>query len=1116
MHWLSEASQVSDGARGFARLVHCLAIFAAVMLAAWPHALRADDVSQPAMLQMFEAKWQTIENRMPDIFQTGYGQMWLPPPERADTGNLSVGYDLFDRFDLGSPQNETLYGTELALKSEIAAAHSAGIKSYTDLIWNHNGFRNQTNATFVAQGGYPGFAMTVPGDPNGDFHDPSISFSNDPVNGELSGLDDIAQEKNYQFIRQPTDPANPNNIPAGTIYNKPDPNNARFYPDQALGGTTFTDPALNTTLTRYNFNNVTPLAGDPVSEDALGLLMRNAQWMIQAIGVDGFRVDAAKHMPPWVLNYLDEATFRASNRTNLDGSIVPAYEFSEVADGNKGFVQQFIRHDLPNSLGISPTDTTIHGNRDALDFPLFYAMVNNLSGNGLQNNWHNIANASMDMQDDGLHNGSQGVSFVDSQDNQASGFPYLRNVAYAYTLEMPGNAIVYMNAQQFGSNRSFPHNGANGTSQDALGGYYGNTIAKLVDIRNTHGRGNFHERWLDDAFNPNGFSNIYVYERENSMIVGLNSRLDSGYDERDGVQTSFAPGTVLVELTGNADDPVVDPTNSIPDSIRVNASGQINIRIPRNDTNGKGYVIYGVAGPQGNLSLTNVASVMAGATPSQATNGTVRLANIDVITGNSFNVHLDTSPVTLPAPVGESNPVRDPDADANQAVIRVDDGSIPGLISGVVTNPSDVSYGFGQFTDVDSPGYVDNGQGIDIGTGTGSYQQSIDVTKLTEGTHYITVRAYRHRASGPAVYTDFKQTIYVDRLPPPSQILSFDPLSSQPNNPNNRNLIVQSTDGTASKMNIFLDLPAGLSDADILAKVQQGQNQASYYDRDKFVMTFSGLPKGNHVATVVAVEPDGNYSIKRVPGYYTNTTIGAGFGDLDYDGLFTTADIRGTNNFSAEDVLYSQNTKFKASFDLNGDGLCDDRDLFALGGSLVAAGAGQAVLDSYQSLLLHRGDVDGSGTTDTADVNTIYGHFGSNNWTYDINSDGVVNSADVLSMVTQVFRSTPGDFNLDGVVDANDYAIWKANYGSGTLYTQGDANLDGKVDAADYTIWRDHLGFHTLPLGAGTGIAASVPEPPMLGLCGIGTACILILRGPGRRRNSQNVDDRCNLFQLCS
>ena len=126
-------------------------------------------------------------------------------------------------------------------------------------------------------------------------------------------------------------------------------------------------------------------------------------------------------------------------------------------------------------------------------------------------------------------------------------------------------------------------------------------------------------------------------ERQNSAIVGLNSRLDAGYDERDGVQTGFAPGSVLVELTGNADDAIVDPTNSIPNSIRVSGSGQINMRIPRNDTHGKGYVIYGLAGPQGSLSLTNVASVLAGATPTAANNGTARLANIDVITANSFS-----------------------------------------------------------------------------------------------------------------------------------------------------------------------------------------------------------------------------------------------------------------------------------------------------------------------------------------------------------------------------------------------------------------------------------------------------------------------------------------------
>ena len=47
---------------------------------------------------------------------------------------------------------------------------------YTDFIPNHNGFGNRLDSNFVALGGYPGFALTLPNDINGDFHDPTISY----------------------------------------------------------------------------------------------------------------------------------------------------------------------------------------------------------------------------------------------------------------------------------------------------------------------------------------------------------------------------------------------------------------------------------------------------------------------------------------------------------------------------------------------------------------------------------------------------------------------------------------------------------------------------------------------------------------------------------------------------------------------------------------------------------------------------------------------------------------------------------------------------------------------------------------------------------------------------
>jgi alpha-amylase len=1066
----------------------------------------AEDVSAPAILQIYEARWQTIENRMADIHFVGYGQLWLPPPQRADTGGLSVGYDVFDRFDLGSPRRETLYGTEAGLKASIAAARLAGVSVYTDFVPNHNGFGDSNDAAFVALGGYPGFALQLPGDPYGDFHNPSDQGD---LQGQLAGLVDIAQEKNHQFIRHPTTPGHPNNIPAGTLFNQPDPNNARLYPDRDLGGLTLSDSALGGAVTRYAFNAANPLAGDPVPENAMGLLMRNAQWMIEVIGVDGFRIDAAKHFPEFVMDYLDQATFRANPRLNLDGSIKPTFMFSELLTDDKAFIQSYIRKDLPSAVSISSANVTVGGNRDALDFPLFFALRDNLTGNGLQNNWHRVRYASQDMQDDGLRNGSQGVSFVDSHDVLPGGFPFLKNVAYAYTLMRPGNAIVYKNALEFGTGRDFPNDG----KADALGGYYGETITKLVELRNSHGRGDFHERWIDEAFgdaNGNGQqeSAIYVYERSKSAIVGLNNRNDSFVETRHGVQTNFAPGTVLVELTGNAADTAVDPGGVIPEAIRVNGAGQIALSIPSNAGHGRGYVIYGVAPPQGTLSLSGVSSTLAGASPTASGNGTARLADVEVITGDSFGVHLATTPVWLPAPAGEANLVRDVHADGDTALLMIDGGIDLNDRAGVDhTAPGSVVYGFEEFTDVRSPGYVDNGAGLNIGTGVGFYSQTIDATALSEGRHYVTVRAFRHRDAatggdgGPAVFTDFKRTIYVDRLPPPAEVVSFAPFASSPAILQNRDLVVRSVDGTADNMHFFLDLPAAVTDAQILQMVQNGQGDAGDYDRDSFIAGFFGVRTGNHVATVVTFEPTGRSNIQRFAGLFAETGVGKGFGDMNGNGVFAPSDLLGASNGSFEQVLYSQNSLFNAAADLNGDGRVTNSDLVALGAALVGNGANAATMSAYDQLLVQRGDVNLDGVTNGDDVADLYAAFGESGWQADLSDDGRTDLADVATLVAELVRTEFGDFNLDRRVDGADFLIWQRNAGmSAARFDHGDADLNGIVDEADLAIWRQ--GFGTIgPIGAASSATAAVPETAGTVLACWGAAAIASLSRRRPRRS---------------
>ena len=68
-----------------------------------------------AMLQYFNTSWAEITAKMPELAEAGYNSLWLPPPTKG-SGGLSVGYDLWDRFDLGGKDQRgttrTRYGTE--------------------------------------------------------------------------------------------------------------------------------------------------------------------------------------------------------------------------------------------------------------------------------------------------------------------------------------------------------------------------------------------------------------------------------------------------------------------------------------------------------------------------------------------------------------------------------------------------------------------------------------------------------------------------------------------------------------------------------------------------------------------------------------------------------------------------------------------------------------------------------------------------------------------------------------------------------------------------------------------------------------------------------------------
>ena len=187
---------------------------------------------------------------------------------------------------------------------------------------------------------------------------------------------------------------------------------------------------------------------------------------------------------------------------------------------------------------------------------------------------------------------------------------------------------------------------------------------------------------------------------------------------------------------------------------------------------------------------------------------------------------------------------------------------------------------------------------------------------------------------------------------------------------------------------------------------------------------------------------------------------------------------------------------------MNGDGLGDNRDLFLLGDELVANGAGQTVLDAYTDLLLKRGDLNNSTTTDIADFETLFANFGPATWLFDLNVDGTVNALDAATFVTELVRSVPGDFNVDGMVDAADYTVWRDRSGQGGSGLVADGDFDGDVDDDDFAVWKAAFGFERRALTPGS--AGNRPRCPSPRCCGCvwwqGDCWRCVDRGSGRAR----------------
>ncbi|MEM8680841.1 MAG: beta-propeller fold lactonase family protein [Planctomycetota bacterium] len=141
-------------------------------------------------------------------------------------------------------------------------------------------------------------------------------------------------------------------------------------------------------------------------------------------------------------------------------------------------------------------------------------------------------------------------------------------------------------------------------------------------------------------------------------------------------------------------------------------------------------------------------------------------------------------------------------------------------------------------------------------------------------------------------------------------------------------------------------------------------------------------------------------------------------------------------------------------------------------------------------------DFDGNETCDLDDLNQMLAigpiaagvPAAGGNAGFDLDGNGVVDLDDLQAWLAAAADENglataykPGDANLDGTVDGNDFVLWNASKFSASLrWDNGDFNGDGVVDGNDFVLWNASKFTSSDTL--------AVPEPTGLAGCLLGVA----------------------------
>lgn len=221
--------------------------------------------------------WEEVKNKAADLAKAGFTALWLPPAYKGQGGGYDVGYGVYDLFDLGEfDQKNTIrtkYGTREQLVAAVKAVQNAGMQAYADVVLNHkDGGDNPETVKALP------FSTDNRNYPSGDWQQIEIytNFTFPGRSGKHSSME--WHWWHFDAVNHRKDRLGDNS----TVY--------------LLEGKNF-DNFVDLEKGNYSFLMACDL--DMEQEQVQGELKYWGEWFLDTTGVNGFRLDAIKHIPTW-------------------------------------------------------------------------------------------------------------------------------------------------------------------------------------------------------------------------------------------------------------------------------------------------------------------------------------------------------------------------------------------------------------------------------------------------------------------------------------------------------------------------------------------------------------------------------------------------------------------------------------------------------------------------------------------------------------------------------------------------------------------------------------------------------------------------------------------------